>query len=263
MTTIADLLVVRDGVGAGIVPPTGGQPSRGFGGHVAALALVAAYQTVADGLSIHHLHVEFLRPARIGEPVTLDVRRFEDGRTIARRQVDVSQAGEPPLATMVCTFNLRRSDGPDFQIPMPVVPRPEAVPVTRTDPVEVRRHGDSEDPARQVVWMRPAGRPIDAEQSLHDGVLLFMADYMILWPTLRVHGFDPEANRHVALGTVANTMWFHRAARADQWFLYDQRTPSTSTGLGHGEGRIFTRDGGLVASATQVGLLRPNLVPTA
>lgn len=78
-----------------------------------------------------------------------------------------------------------------------------------------------------------------------------------MWPILTVHGLDPERHRHTATGSVAHTMWFHRQGRADDWLLYDQRAPATSGGLGHAEGRVFSRSGVLLASVTQVGVLRP------
>jgi acyl-CoA thioesterase len=67
---------------------------------------------------------------------------------------------------------------------------------------------------------------------------LFLSDFTILWPTMTVHGLNPARDRHSVLGSVAHTMWFHRDGRADDWLLYDQRTPTTSGGLGHAEGRI-------------------------
>jgi acyl-CoA thioesterase len=96
---ITDLFAVRaDGVSLPVMSASGGR-SRGFGGHVAAVALAAAYATVAQGLSVHHVHVEFLRPAFTGRPLRADVGSFGDGRTIGRRFVEVAQDGEPPCAS--------------------------------------------------------------------------------------------------------------------------------------------------------------------
>ena len=113
------------------------------------------------------------------------------------------------------------------------------------------------DPAHQQTWLRLHVRPLAADPWLHDCALLFLSDYTILWPTLTVHGLDPERHRHTATGSVAHTMWFHRQGRVDDWLLHDQQAPATSGGLGHAEGRIFSRSGVLLASVTQVGLLRP------
>jgi len=254
---ITDLFAVdADGVSPAVLPPSGGG-SRGFGGHVAAVTLAAAYATVPPGLSVHDVHVEFLRPAIAGRPLRASVRSFRDGRTIGRRFAEVAHDGEPPCAIATATFHRRDDRGPEYQPPMPVAPDVAEVPLSRTDPVEIRRVADAADPAHQQTWLRPHARPLAAEPWLHDCALLFLSDYTILWPTMTVHGIDPERYRHAVSGSVAHTMWFHRPGRADDWLLYDQRTPATSGGLGHAEGRVFSRSGELLASVTQVGLLRP------
>ena len=254
---ITDLFAVgEDGVSPAVLALSNGG-SRGFGGHVAAVTLAAAYATVPPGLSVHHVHVEFLRPAISGRPLRASVRSFRDGRTVGRRFVEVAHDGEPPCAIATATFHRRDDRGPEHQPPMPAAPDVAEVPLARTDPVEIRRVADAADPAHQQTWLRPRARPLAAEPWLHDCALLFLSDYTILWPTLTVHGVDPERHRHTATGSVAHTMWFHRPGRADDWLLYDQRTPGTSGGLGHAEGRMFSRSGALLASVTQVGLLRP------
>ena len=254
---ITDLFAVgEDGVSPAVLRPSGGG-SRGFGGHVAAVTLAAAYATVPPELSVHHVHVEFLRPAIAGRPLRADVRSFRDGRTVGRRFIEVAHDDEPPCAIATATFHRRDDPGPEHQPPMPAAPDVAEVPLARTDPVEIRRVADAADPAHQQTWLRPHARPLAAEQWLHDCALLFLSDYTILWPILTVHGLDPERHRHTVTGSVAHTMWFHRPGRADDWLLHDQRTPATSGGLGHAEGRMFSRSGMLLASVTQVGLLRP------
>jgi acyl-CoA thioesterase-2 len=124
----------------------------------------------------------------------------------------------------------------------------------------VRRVIDPGDPAHQQIWIRPRVRPLAPEPALQHCALLFLSDFTILWPTMTVHGLDPGQDRHSVLGSVAHTMWFHRDGRADDWLLYDQRTPTTSGGLGHAEGRIFSRSGVLLATVAQVGLLRPGRI---
>jgi acyl-CoA thioesterase II len=254
---ITDLFAVPANGEARLAIPASGGGSRGFGGHVAAVALAAAYASVAQGLSVHHVHVEFLRPAIAGHPLRTDVQSFGDGRSIGRRFGEVAHDGEEPCAIMTATFNRRDDRGPAYQRPMAAAPDVAEVPLSRTDPVEIRRVTDAADPAHQQTWLRPHTRPLAAEPWLHDCALLFMSDYTILWPTMTVHGLDPERHRHTTLGSVAHTMWFHQPGRADDWLLHDQWTPVTSGGLGHAEGRMFSRSGVLLASVTQVGLLRP------
>lgn len=253
---ITDLFVIRDGIAPAVMAPSSAAVSRGFGGHVAALALAAAYESVPPALSVHHVHVEFLRPAMAGRPLRLDARSYRDGRSVARRFVEAFHDGEPPCAIMTATFHRRDTHGLDYQCAMPPAPAVQEATLTRTDPVEIR-HAAAGDPASQQAWIRPHARPIAADPRMHDCALLFLSDFTVLWTTLTVHGMDPERDRHTALGSVAHTMWFHRQGRADEWLLYDQRTPSTSGGLGHAEGRMFTQSGVLLASIAQVGVLRP------
>ena len=52
-------------------------------------------------------------------------------------------------------------------------------------------------------------------------------------------------------------MWFHRPFRADEWLLYDMESPSASGARGFARGSIYTRDGALVVSVAQEGLVRP------
>ena len=143
---ITDLFAVgEDGVSPAVLAPSNGG-SRGFGGHVAAVTLAAAYATVPPGLSVHHVHVEFLRPAISGRPLRTSVRLFRDGRTVGRRFVEVAHDGEPPCAIATATFHRRDDRGPEHQPPMPAAPDVAEVPLARTDPVEIRRVAERHRP---------------------------------------------------------------------------------------------------------------------
>jgi acyl-CoA thioesterase-2 len=60
----------------------------------------------------------------------------------------------------------------------------------------------------------------------------------------------------VGLASLDHAMWFHRPFRADEWLLYECRSPTASGARGLAEGRFSTRDGRLVATAVQEGLVR-------
>ena len=58
------------------------------------------------------------------------------------------------------------------------------------------------------------------------------------------------------LASLDHAMWFHRDFKADEWLLYAIDSPSASNARGFCRGSIFSRNGQLVASVTQEGLMR-------
>lgn len=249
-----DLVVGPDGWPPRPLHPTNAQPARGYGGHVAALGLTAAYATVAEPLSVRHLHVEYVAAAPLDQLPHFGVRAIQDGRTIARRLVEVT-SDNTLVAHLSIAFHRRDDRGLDHQQAMPEALDPEDAPVAVPRPrILVRTQPVGR--GRFLTWMRPQVLPIAAEPRLNEAALVYLSDLGILWPTLTAHGLDLGLRKR-ALGTVAHSIWIHRRVPVDDWLLFDHTTPSTSSGLGHGEGRIFTRTGLLVATCTQTGLLRP------
>ena len=59
------------------------------------------------------------------------------------------------------------------------------------------------------------------------------------------------------MASLDHAMWFHRPFRADEWLLYDMESPSASGARGFARGSIYRRDGTLVVSVAQEGLVRP------
>ena len=249
-----DLRIDADGRPLSPLHPTSATPARGFGGHVAALALVAAYATVPEPLCVRYLHIDYIGAAPLDARPAFGVRVLQDGRSVARRLVEVAD-GDRLVAVVTVAFHRRDDQGPDHQVPMPLVGDPEAAPFEIRRPrVLIRTRG--ERPGHLLTWMRPEVLPLAEDPRLHEAVLLYLSDLGILWPTLTVHGYELALRRR-ALGTVAHSVWFHRRPLIEDWLLFEHTTPSTSSGLGHGEARIFARDGVLLATATQTGLLRP------
>jgi acyl-CoA thioesterase-2 len=108
--------------------------------------------------------------------------------------------------------------------------------------------------ARQGVWLRTIG-PLPDDPLLHAAVLAYASDYALLEPVIRRHGLawsDPRLRP----ASLDHAMWFHRPARADEWILYTQTSPTAQGGRGLAFGRMFAADGRLIASATQEGMLR-------
>ena len=252
-------------------PPWG----RIFGGQVLAQSLVAATKTVVPERIAHSLHAYFLRPGDPDEPLTFSVERLRDGRSFSARRTHALQGGKPILS-MIVSFQYPAA-GLDHQVEMPDVPPPEDVPsledqfghmeiasvqdLLRSRPVDLRHvegqiymHPGPEKVGRQSLWMRAAG-PMPDDPRIHAALLAFCSDYSLLESVLRRHGL-PWATRGLRTASLDHAMWFHRPGRLDEWLLYTQESPSASGARGLALGRIFTRDGRLVASVAQEGMMR-------
>ncbi len=251
---------------------------RVFGGQVLAQAVVAAGRTVADvgqdaPRPIHSLHGYFVRPGDDNHPIRFAVDEIRDGRSFSTRRVQAIQYGQPILS-MIASFQ-EPAGGLDHQESMPAAPEPEGLPpehvvepeglvrrsYLRPRPVDLRH---VEGPitvtpgrqlaSRQSVWLRTIG-PLPDDPLLHAAVLAYASDYSLLEPVIRRHGLSWSDPR-LRPASLDHAMWFHRPARADEWVLYTQSSPSAQGGRGLAFGRMFTADGRLVASAAQEGMLR-------
>ncbi len=246
---------------------------RIFGGQVAGQALVAAARTVERG-SVHSLHAYFLRAGDAKAPVLYDVDRIRDGRSFTTRRVVAIQHGRA-IFQLATSFHVAE-DGFEHLEPMPEVPDPETLPprtrrIETADPARARpdrvqaldiryvttspldRTGPL--PPTQRVWMRANGTLGD-DPVLHACLLTYASDLTLLDTTLAPHGTS-AADPSIMLASLDHAMWFHGPFRADEWLLYDQHTPAATGGRGLATGRVFTRDGRLVVSVVQEGLIRP------
>ena len=275
LIALLDLEVIEDNLFRGKQPDT--QMQRVFGGQVAAHALVAATRTVDDRYQVHSLHSYFLRPGDTAVPIVYDVDSVRDGRSFATRRVLARQHGRP-IFGMTLNFQVPE-EGLDHQDRMPVVPPPEECPTLgEVTPgsgrdteewqrewaaLEIRHAADSrpgggiEDPeasARVRLWMRIAGRLPD-DPLVHTAAFTYASDMTLLGATLVPHGLYIMSG-DVQAASLDHTIWFHRTFRSDEWWLYDQTTPSASGGRGLALAKVFSADGRLVASVAQEGLIR-------
>ncbi|MCI2958280.1 acyl-CoA thioesterase II [Agromyces atrinae] len=249
---------------------------RVFGGQVLAQSLVAAQRTVPSDRPVHSMHGYFLRPGDASENITFSVDRIHDGRSFSTRRTQAYQAGKPILS-MIASFQ-EPDDGVAHQIEMPSdLPDPESLPSTADVLAGVdhpaARHWASQRPfdvrhspspiyldvtgdrsPHQAVWMRAFGRLSD-DLNQHRAALAYASDYSILEPILRAHGIA-WATPGLKIASLDHAMWWHRDARVDEWLLYVQESPTAGGGRGLSTGRIFTRDGVLVASVAQEGMVR-------
>jgi acyl-CoA thioesterase-2 len=274
LLSILDLEPLERNLFRGRSPQVGWQ--RVFGGQVIGQALVAASRTVEARRS-HSLHAYFIRPGDPAVPIIYEVDRIRDGRSFATRGVTAIQHGEAIFAMSVSFQG--EEGGLEHQIDMPEVPAPDDVPAasrhanpfgetasegfrrdwSREHPIEYRPvsrahySGARLEPV-QNVWMRaPIRLPDDPD--IHRCVLAFASDMTLLDTTLFPHGRTIFA-ADLQVASLDHAMWFHRPFRADDWLLYSQDSPSASGGRGFCRGSIFSRDGRLVASVTQEGLIR-------
>jgi len=109
------------------------------------------------------------------------------------------------------------------------------------------------------VWIRTTGALPD-EPAIHQCVLAYASDMMLLDSALIPHGRTVFEKSFMA-ASLDHALWFHRPFRADDWLLYAQDSPNLAGSRGFSRGLIFTRDGTLVASVAQEGLLRERRLP--
>ncbi|WP_183501051.1 acyl-CoA thioesterase [Microbacterium invictum] len=252
--------------GVSQVMPTG----RVFGGQVLAQAVIAAERTMPPDRTVHSMHGYFLRPGDASSGITFSVDRIHDGRSFSTRRTQAFQDGLP-IFSMIASFETD-SPGLDHQAAMPTgIPQPEDLPnvedhlsglhpMTKrffTDrPVELRHipspiYGAVEGPPapRQAVWMRTR-RELPDDPRLHRAALAYMSDLSIQESVLRAHGVT-WSHPGLKVASLDHAMWWHRPGRVDDWLLYDQESPSARGGRGLATGRIFTRDGVLIATVAQ------------
>jgi acyl-CoA thioesterase II len=254
-----------------------------FGGQVLAQALSAAINTVPEERHVHSLHSYFILPGNLDIPIIFQVDRIRDGGSFTTRRVKAIQQGRE-IFLMSASF---QSDeiGFDHQIAMPKVQEPEQLvswkdlakhfgeflPQNMYDflnldrpiefrPVELYNPAvpEKRDPFRHI-WMKSIGE-MPENPKFHPLVLAYASDYNLLTSALLPHGKEGSIPK-LQLASLDHAMWFHRPFRMDDWLLYAIDSPSASNSRGFTRGNIFTRDGKLVASVAQEGLMRPRKQP--
>ena len=248
-----------------------------FGGQVLGQALVAASRTV-EGRQVHSLHAYFLRRGDLSVPIVFEVDRSRDGGSFTSRRVVAVQHGQPIL-TMSASFQVAEP-GLDHQAPMPEAPPPESLrdlaeleaEVIERMPHKVTGYFRNQRPfefravspddyltrekrsARKLVWFRVTGE-LSADQTLHRCLLTYVSDYHLLATATMPHGVN---FLELQVASIDHAIWFHRDLRVDDWLLYAIESPSASGARGFSRGAIYSRDGALVASVAQEGLIREN-----
>ena len=247
-----------------------------FGGQVLGQALTAAAATV-EGRVVHSLHAYFLRRGDCNAPIIYQVDRSLDGHSFANRRVVAIQHGAQ-IFNMTASFQVQEN-GFDHQLQMPNVPPPESLPdpappaaLLAKLPDKVRRFFGQPRPFEfrmvqpvdylnprpaapmRQIWVRAVG-PLGDDEMLHRRLLAYVSDFFLLDTATLPHGTS-FLKASLIMATIDHAMWFHRPLRLDDWLLCAMESPSASGARGFARASIFARDGRLVASAAQEGLLR-------
>lgn len=249
-----------------------------FGGQVLGQALSAAVQTVPPERPVHSLHGYFLRQGDASKPVVYDVDCIRDGGSFTTRRVVAIQSGKP-IFSMSASFQVIE-DGYDHASTMPEVPGPDdlvseaelarrladAIPdklrkiATAARPIEIRPLEPSNPlrpekrPPQRGVWFRAVDRLPD-DPGVHRYLLAYASDFHFLTTAMQPHAVSWLVPG-MQVASLDHAMWFHRPFRMDEWLLYSVDSPSASGARGLVRGQLFTREGVLVASTAQEGLMR-------
>ena len=249
-----------------------------FGGQVLGQALSAAQRTVDADRSVHSLHAYFLRAGDVEAPIVYDVDRARDGKSFSVRRVVAIQHGQP-IFNFSASFQIHE-EGVEHQMHMPDVPKPEDLqpqqPIAPEElaklPVKLQRwlarrgafefryvhprdelHPEKRPPYQQIWFKLIDKAPDDA--TMHRAMLAYASDFHLIGTATLPHGISYLQN-NVQMASLDHALWFHRPFRVDEWLLYSCDSPTAQGSRGLTRGMIYSRDGRLVASTAQEGMIR-------
>ncbi len=249
-----------------------------YGGQVIGQALSAAGYCVDSDRTVHSFHSYFLHPGDISKPIIYDVEKLRDGKSFSTRRVKAIQNGRP-IFYLTASYH-GNEEGFDHQSTMPDIDGPENY-ASETElaaqiahhlpehiqntfcvekPIEVRPVivtnplNPQKLPAKQYLWIKANGELPD-DPIMHQYLLGYASDWGFLTTALFPHQvslFTPK----LQVATIDHSMWFHRPFKMDDWLLYVIESPTASHTRGLVRGEIYNRQGQLVATAVQEGVMR-------
>lgn len=252
-----------------------------FGGQVLAQALNAGYRTITNGRIVHSLHAYFLEAGNLELPITYNVQVLRDGGSFSTRRVTALQEGKP-IFILACSFH-KKEDGHEHQIKIKTNLRQPEELMSWTDmveqfgaflprklnaflsierpmdfkPVQVPNPLDRKDlPPVLDVWFKLKGDTNGLDLPTKQQILTYLSDYNILISCLNPNASVANMG-NTQMASLDHSMWFYRDFDFDDWMLFSIESPSTFGARGFAQGNIFTRDGKLIASVAQEGLMRP------
>jgi len=248
---------------------------RVYGGQVLGQAISAGQKTVSEDRILHSQHAYFLRPGDPAKPIVYTVEKALDGGSFSSRRVVALQDDKPIL---VSTLSFQRPGlGDDFQTSAPAMPAPEELVserelalaagnlnesfmITTGEDIEMRMEEtmDWDNPTiRPPVmrcWIRATG-PVPGGLPKQQVLLAYMSDCMLIDVCMAVHGRSFRDD-NIQTASLDHALWFHNPFEADEWLLHEVHAEAMSGGRGLARGSFFTRDGTLVATTMQQGLMR-------
>ena len=252
-----------------------------FGGQVLAQSVNAAYRTIPENRTLHSLHSYFLEAGDLTIPINYNVAEMRNGGSFSTRRVTASQ-GEKTIFIMAASFH-KKEEGFEHQTELdPTIKQPEELfswddmleqfgpflpksmksflsierPI-EFKPVRIPNPLQPENlPANEQVWFRLKGEKQEMNFRTKQEILTYISDYNVLNAA-----FNPNASEYnfgnTQTASLDHSMWFFRDFDFDDWMLFSAESPNAFGARGLAKGNIFTRDGKLIASFAQEGLLRP------
>lgn len=243
-----------------------------YGGQILSQAINAASRTVARPLVLHSQHANFLREGDPEAPVIFEVDRIRDGRTFTTRRVVAIQHGRA-IFNVSLSYHVPEEHAVFHAKDMPDVEGPEKLlsdevryselgesAVVKAWPFEYRQLDPinpakpEKKPAKSYAWFKSNGELAD-DQALHQELLAYATDYLLLQTILRPHGLFLWSD-HIQLASLDYSVWMHRPFRVDEWLLYEMESTIAFGARGFCRGSVYTQQGDLIASTSQEGLIR-------
>lgn len=268
MATIAEVFDLQGEGTKWHAPMVPSQIARTFGGQVVAQCFAAATRTVEDKVA-NSLHGYFVGPGDSTKGMELVVDKLRDGGSFSHREVRGYQ-DERLIFVLNASFHRKGDQGPEHYDEMPQVPSPdelEGIDGTTPDSTriflqewaewDVRLVPQERSPESEAngsgythIWFRNTSEVPDDEH-YHQSALTYLSDMTLLHSTLIDH-----PGHKVQMASLDHSVWFFKPVRVDEWLLYEQTSPAAGQGVALAQGKVFNREGQLVALVMQQGLTR-------
>jgi acyl-CoA thioesterase-2 len=255
----------------------GGLP-RIFGGQVLAQAMYAATQTIDDEKTVHSQHAYFLRPGDPAKEITFEVEVVRDGRSFAARRVVVSQEGKVIFNTSLSFQAPEKGLEHQSDIIIPALPSESENELEYLHQRELAQPGCTKNylncfkaidvrpcqrrnavnltagkPA-QSVWFKANG-DLPKVKGVNEILLAYISDMRLMGTSLRAHPVDFHTP-HFQGASLDHGLWIHRDFNVNEWLYCVMDGPVSANSRGFNRSSFYTKEGVMVASAVQEGLIR-------